>query len=251
MKRFAFLLFLCLAVSAQAQTAFNPNFAWNTVRAEWGMQTMMDSDHAGSAGEWNVLTLSYTRRIGTRWGVRGGVQYAPEHCGIQDFAGLPLAAVWRSRTYGFDETLPNMAVRSMEDIVRDGATGQADRIGGDLLLNALLTVFRRAEGFVGITPGYLFGDGHTGRLTSSDRYGDDGIRLNRRFYATADAGFTISIPVWRLSLDVTPAFHYLITGNVSDYFQAIDPLTDRPVGAPVTKTPHWLFSLNLGASILF
>jgi hypothetical protein len=149
----------------------------------------------------------------------------------------------------------------VEDVVWDGITGQgSDQMARDVVANFLFIVFRRFEGFVGVTPGYVFGNHSTpgttlygasdGEQTVSAIY-EEGIRLNRRFTLTADAGLTLSVPLWRFSLDVTPAFHYLITNNFSEYRQEFDPRPAQPVGSTSFKSVPWQFTLSLGLSYLF
>ncbi len=244
---------LATLLSAQENTRFNPDRTWNTLRAEFGFLTPMDAE--STSGDM-LLSLSYTRRFAGHWGWRTGFQYAPEFISIQDHVGLPVAIVFRSGTIGFKDSLRSAAIGTATDIAWGGLTGAgSEEIAHDALSSFLFFLFRRFEGFAGVTPGYLIGNGHIGRTSSYSASGstpyDEGVLLNSRFTLTADAGLTLSIPIWRFSLDVTPAFHYLLTKNCSEYRQAIDPLTDLPVGQPSTKPVRWLFSLTGGVSFLF
>jgi hypothetical protein len=261
MRRFlpaAALFLVTLSAFAQQKPRFNPDLTWNTLRAEYGILIPFETSVADQS---TFLSLTYTHRFSRHWGWRAGAQYAPEHTDIRNYVGVPLAAVFRSGTYGFRERTQDAVVNSVEDVVWDGITGQgSDQMARDVVANFLFIVFRRFEGFVGVTPGYVFGNHSTpgttlygasdGEQTVSAIY-EEGIRLNRRFTLTADAGLTLSVPLWRFSLDVTPAFHYLITNNFSEYRQEFDPRPAQPVGSTSFKSVPWQFTLSLGLSYLF
>lgn len=249
----AAFLGMAALVSAQETTRFNPDRTWNTVRAEFGFLTPIDAEFTSGDA---LLSLSYTRRFAGHWGWRTGFQYAPEFISIQDHVGVPVAIVFRSGTVGFKDSLRSAAMGSATDIVWGGLRGaDSGEIAHDALSSFLFFLFRRFEGFAGVTPGYLIGNESIGRAsyqTASEKtIYDEGVLLNNRFTLTADAGLTLSIPIWRFSLDVTPAIHYLLTNNCSEYRQAIDPLTDLPVGQPSVKPVRWQFSLTGGISFLF
>lgn len=261
MRRFilAATLFLAtLIASAQQKPRFNPDHTYNTLRAEYGILIPFETTVADQS---TFFSLTYTHRFSRHWGWRAGAQYAPEHTDVHNYLGLPIAAVFRSGTYSFRERTRDAVIFSAGDVVWDGITRQgSDQMARDVVANFLFLVFRRFEGFVGVTPGYVFGGvpaSETNLYGASD--GDrivsavyeEGIRLNRRFTLTADAGATLSIPLWRFSLDVTPAFHYLVTRNFSEYRQEFDPPTSQPVGSPSFHSVPWQFTLSLGLSYLF
>lgn len=259
MRRLTVLLaaLAAAAVSANAQEKprFNPDLSWNAVRAEYGYWTPMDSRM--SSGD-AFLSLNYTRRYSRHWGWRVGLMYQTENTSVQDGIGLPVAAVLRSGTESWGETMARGAESAASQLVHDAWMDyDVKESFGRGIGVFLLSIFRRAEVFAGVTPGYVFGDGSIGRRLEGysmdgTRYeSDEGILLNQRFMLTADAGFNLSIPIWRFSLDLSPAFHYLVTNNFSEFQQSIDPLTDRPVGAPSEKPVHWYFSISGGISWLF
>ena len=252
----------CLAASLSSaqeiKPRFNPDHTFNTLRAEYGVLIPFETTVADQS---TFCSLTYTHRFSRHWGWRAGAQYAPEHTDVPDYVGVPLAAVYRSGTYSFRERTQHAVVHSMEDVAWDGITRQgSDQMARDVAANFLFIVFRRFEGFAGVTPGYVFGDAPG---TEANLYGasdgerivssvyEEGIRLNRRFTLTADAGVTLSIPLWRFSLDVTQAFHYLITRNFSEVRQEFDPRTAQPVGSPSIQSVPWQFTLSLGLSYLF
>lgn len=232
-------------LSAQEKPRFNADQACNTLRAELGILTP-DSPDA-------MFSLSYTRRFSGHWGWRTGFQYASEMASVQDHFGLPVAIVYRSGTYDFDASMQYAARGTASQVIWDGLHGRSAKdISSHALRNFLCFLFRRAEGFAGLTPGYVFGEGTVGRMTT--QYGEireEGIRVDSRFTLSADAGCTLSIPVWRFSLDLTPAVHYLVTNNFCEYHQQIDPEDGSPIGSPVLKPLRWQFSIDFGLSFLF
>lgn len=207
------------------------------------------------------LALDYTHRYSGHWCWRVGALYQAENTSVQDCIGFPVAAVYRTGTQGFKESLRSTAESSAAQVVWDGTVGYGpDKMSRDVLVGFLAVLLRRAEGFVGLTPGYIFGNGSVTRRTEmlwagdgplAKSYQDAGVQLTRRFTLTADAGLTLSIPVWRFSLDITPSFHYLFTNNFTEYRQDIDPLTERPVGSPSLRPVRWHFSISGGLSWLF
>lgn len=253
-------IFLWLAVSIltaslssaqEIKPRFNPDLTYNTLRAEYGMLIPISPGNPVKSGE--LLSLSYTRRFSRHWGWRTGIQYATDYETFADHFGIPVSVVFRSGTYGFKESVQTAVNSTASGIVWDGLTGyDSGDIASRALGNFLFFLFRRGEGFAGVTPGYLFGDEKTGWLSYSSGIDHQaGLLLNSRFTLTADAGFTLSIPIWRFSLDISPAFHYLVTNNFSEYHQAIDPQTGNPVGQPSLKPLRWQFSLGFGLSYLF
>ena len=254
MRRFtlaATLFLVTLIASAQQKPRFNPDLTWNTLRAEYGLLLPMEDSHMVSSD--SFLSLTYTRRFSRHWGWRTGIQYDTEMMSVEDHVGMPVAAVFRTRTYGFGESVPRAAAGAASTAFHEKTMGYGSgEVAENAVFNFLFFLFRRAEGYVGVTPGYVFGHDNVYRHGAGGRSPyDEGIRLNRRFTLTADAGFTISIPVWRFSLDLTPSIHYLMTGNFSEYHQDFDPLTDLPVGQPSLKPLRWQGSIGFGLSYLF
>lgn len=249
------LLLTLLPASAQRKEPFNPDITWNTVRTAFGVRIPMGSDLAPD-GE--AFSLSYTRRFANHWGWRTGFEFMPENTSVSNGFGLPVSIVYRTSTVGFKQGVKTALVDSAADVVWDGVMGYgAEQMKRDVVANFLFILFRRAEFFAGLTPGYLFGESSfAGKVYGAT----DGtqttaclqtIQLNRRLSLSADAGATLSIPIWRFSLDITPAFHYLVTNNFSEYHQSIDPETGAPLGSPVLKPLRWQFSLDFGLSFLF
>ena len=248
-------LFTALSVSAQEKPRFNPDMTWNTLRAEYGVRIPMGSDLAPDG---QALSLSYMHRFANHWAWRTGFEFLPENTSVTDCVGLPVSIVYRTHTYGFETGVRQAMFNSAADVVWDGVMGYGpEQMQRDVVANFLFILFRRAEFFAGLTPGYIFGEGtFPGSVygivdgTRASSYLQT-IQLNRRFSLTADAGATLSIPLWRFSLDITPAVHYLVTDNFSEYHQEIDSATGAVIGSPVHKSLRWQFSIGFGLSYLF
>lgn len=210
------LSFACIALSissvdAQEKPGFDPDSAWNTIRAEYGALIPVGTTPNQRFG---LCSVSYTRRYSGRWGWRTGLQYASLEAPFGKYFGLPLSAVYRFSTQSFDGRVQKAWDDSLDDLAWNGGGDVPDQKKGqmrnDVATNFLSVFLRRTEIFAGITPGYL---------------------QENRFTFAADAGVTLSIPLWRFSLDITPAVHYVISEDL----------------VPV----HWVCTLSGGVSFLF
>lgn len=211
---FSFIALSISSIKAQEKKEFNADLARNTLRAEYGALIPANFDSNKSFG---LLSLSYTRRYSGRWGWRTGLQYAQLDAPVNQYVGLPFSAVYRFTTSSFDGRIRKAWNDSMDDLTWNGNGDvpdyEKDRMRNDVVSNWFSVLFRRTELYAGLTPGYLLGD------------------ISHPFTCAADAGVTLSIPVGRFSLDVTPAAHYLFTKNV----------------LPV----RWVFTVSGGLSFLF
>jgi hypothetical protein len=211
----AFVLMLVFSAAAQEKPVFDPDYAWNTIRAEYGALIPAGSVPNRSFG---VLLLSYTRRFSGRWGWRTGAQYASLGAPADQYVGLPFSVVYRLFTAPYGGRGRKAWVDSMDDASWHGGGDvpayERQRMRNDVTANVLNIFLRRTEFFSGVTPGYL-----------------PGLEPDHRFSLAADAGMTLSIPLGRFSLDITPAAHYLITDNFGG--------------------PRWLYSISGGLSFLF
>ena len=210
-----FILLISNTLVAQEKPEFDPDYAWNTIRAEYGALIPVGSVPNKSFG---VLSLSYTRRFSGRWGWRTGVQYASLEVPANQYFGLPFSAVYRLFTAPYGGRGKKAWVNSLDDMTWNGGGDvpayEKRRMRNDVAANVLNVFLRRTEFFAGVTPGYL-----------------PGLEADHRFSLAADAGMTLSIPLWRFSLDITPAAHYLITDNFGGH--------------------RWLYSISGGLSFLF
>ena len=255
----AFLFLITFPAAAQVRPGYDPDRTMNTIRAEYGALIPVGTIPNRSAG---LFTLSYTRYYSGHWGWRGGIQYASLNAPADSYAGLPLAVVYRFSTKSFDGRLQKAMDDSLDDLSWNGGGDvpeyERQRMRNAVVDNILNIFLRRTEFYAGITPGYLFGSQPDKMKTYSmaDSSGASGkvqagLLLDNRFTFAADAGITLSIPIRRFSLDITPAAHYLFTDNVSERRQVLDSKNGAPVGEPTVKPIHWLFTLSGGLTFLF
>ena len=237
---FAVFCLSVLPLRAQVQAGYD--LPENSIRVEYGILTPMGTI---SNTNYKFTLLSFTHRFSGNRGFRTGVQYGPENTGVRTYVGMPLAFLYRVQTSSY-EGLFDDNVR-YDETWSDSKTREER---ANAFSNFLLLIFQRAEAFAGVTPGYLFGSA-TGATAVHGMATSDGksqlvttsILLNDRFTLSADAGVTLSIPIWRLNLYVTPAFHYLFTDNFREYRQSATVTETKPI--------RWQASLSGGISFLF
>lgn len=244
--------------AAQVKPDFDPDYAWNTIRAEYGALIPAGTVSNKSLG---LMSLSYTRRYSGRWGWRTGVQYASLDAPVDYYIGLPLSAVYRFRTKSFDGRVQRALDHIGDDLSwnygGDPPDYEKQRMRHSVVDNLFNIFLRRSEFFAGITPGYLLGERacipSIYGMTTSDGpiWMETGFQLDNRFSFTVDAGATLSIPLWRFSLDISPTVHYLFTNNINENRQSIDPKNNTPIGQPTVKPIRWLFTISGGLSFLF
>ncbi|MBR1510583.1 MAG: hypothetical protein IJ623_08040 [Bacteroidales bacterium] len=215
MKRkviFAAISALMLSITAMGQTQMAPvkfkqEYSTRDIRADYGY--LIDID--GNSG-YPVLQVHYTQNFYGPLAFRAGAQMTPGS-GVQQL-GLPIALAYRPGIRSWGTSIAWAAEQSVYDSVWRGAYGNPESIGGSILTNFLLALFRRTEYFVGLTPAF-----------SMEGY----------FAATADVGFVLSIPIWRLGLNITPAYHHVLTPG---YFNSSDNAGS-------------IFTITAGISFLF
>ena len=203
------------ALRAQVQQVkFNPTYSIQDIRAEYG-RIFQSAGYNWSAP---YMQVAFTRQF---WGplaykLGGQLILGREDMdGFNYMFGVPVALAYRPGSRSFASSVSSAAGMSIFDAVWYGMVGRPENIGRSILLNFVMALFRRSEYFVGLTPGYYPG-GH--------------------FVLTADAGLTLSIPIWRLGLNITPTYHY-----------AIKPFTFEENDTPIRS----LFSITGGITYLF
>lgn len=213
------LLACVLPARAQQTVRFNPDYSVQDVRAEYGIYGALDN----SGVTYQMVQGTYTRRF---WGPlawrAGALAYWK---GYDGFYGVPVGLSIRSRTYSMGEALTDAVVYSTMDAIDYRYFGRNyDSLGGAIIWNFLVALFRRSEFTLGLTPGMYTGYKHVG------------------FGLTADVGAVLAIPIWRLSLNLTPVLHYALVPN--KYTLLEDP--------PSTIKPTRLFlSATVGVEYMF
>lgn len=184
---------------AQQRERFNPDYALRDIRAEIGVMGAVKNDGVASG----VFQLSYSRLFWRRLAWKTGAVYVPNPGGYEHLAGVPVGIALRSFTVPVEDALGYAVGESVYDAVSDSVWGRTDMIGGHILSNFLLALFRRSEFFIGLTPGYYMGAPAVA----------DNVETFNRFALTGDLGFSLAIPIWRFSINITPAYHYSFIKN--------------------------------------
>lgn len=202
---------------AQERVRFNPDYAVHDIRLEYGYITSL-SNHAPAPGFWQLTSSRITwHRVA--W--QKGIQFVPRANGYDQFIGLPTGLAIRSRTVPFRESMAD----AVDDLLYDASWSLFWGDSGFFLWDIIMAFVRRAEPYIGLTPGYYVG----GRSLDSD------VTPRARFSLTADAGVVMSIPIWRFSLNITPTFHYAFINNY--YYDG--------------KATRWLLSVSGGIGFMF
>ena len=242
-KIVAIILVSFITFLAQAQK-INPESFTRELSGGVGFNTPFSDSNGADAVYW----MNYSHYLGRHTGVRFGAQFMPESMGVDGYVGLPVAMSFRT------------GMRQTSDAYVYGGVLALDLLDafiwddGDFFTNALavflLSLVNRAEFFVGLTPGYVYGSSH---LYQGYYYGADGNRYNETYgtrkahslYCSADAGINLSWRIWRFTLNMTPAVHYNVTGNYHMY--SVNEETVHPQDSPV----RWFFGMNFGLGFLF
>lgn len=197
----ALLVTGALTLHAQNETKpkFNPNYAMQSLSAEYGAIASFN----GGAMDSQFIQLTYTHKFWKRFSFRGGAMAVPGPGGFQFFAGAPLGVSFSTGTATFEEAAAYALQESIFDVVISASWGNYGSLSHNLLENLLFLLFRRLDFFVGVTPGYYFGE--PVNASNVTTYG--------RFSLWADAGMSLCIPIWRFTLNFSPVFHYAFINN--------------------------------------
>lgn len=201
MKRIVVIILLMVAgvlpAAAQKQV-FRAENSYRDYRLDVGLYGSIDNESVSSP----VFSLVYTENFWQGAAYKLGLQVAPGLMDYGSLVGVPVAIAWRPGVYPIEYSLLNAAEDSIYDTVWNGLYGRTDEIVSDIAMNFLLSMIRRVEFYAGLTPGLMLGP-------YSGVDGTSGSRLS----LTADAGVVMSLPVWHISLNLTPAYHYAIIPN--------------------------------------
>lgn len=181
--------------------------------------------------------LEYGRFDYNGLGGRVGIKYLSDDNGNLNVIGLPLQFAWRTKLTDhrkFGQRLNDV----IETAVNDSYNNRFN------LFNALASMLSwRLELNAGLTPGFATGDDYKTAITdNSHQTTFVGMRINHKFYLTADAGLRFTIRVWRFNLAFIPQYHYLITDN----FRSI---SNKPQLNNRKVTKH-ILSANFGISFM-
>ena len=215
----AFIVLSISSVAAQERNRFDREAGFIA-----GVMVPADKDFGAEV----TFGLTYEKFYINGLGIRTGLQYTPYTAKLDHTFGVPLAVAYR----------------------RDKKGSLAERASGSTLANILLSLNKGTEIFAGITPGYVAAK-KSGLHVSTDgnfkteRYTENGSPL----FLSLDAGMVYSYPIGRVSLNVNPAFHYVLT----DTYKVHTVTTDLIDGTTDTKDRviRWLFSICGGLSFSF
>ena len=206
-------------IQAQERNGFNREIGFTT-----GVMVPTDKDFGGDI----TFGLTYEKFYINGLGVRTGLQYTPFTAKLDHTFGVPVALAYRWSKKG----------------------NWAERASGSTLSNILLSLNKGTEIYAGITPGYGAAK-KSGLHVSTDehfkteRYTENGSPL----FLSLDAGMSYSYPIGRVSLNLNPAFHYVLT----DTYKVHTVKTDLVDGSTTAKDRciRWLFSICGGISFAF
>ena len=214
---FAVLLAASLPALAQKQP-FYPEDALREIQIEAGASKI-------NAG---FLQVNYTQLFYKRLAWRAGAQIAANSQGYEYLIGAPVAFVLRSEMGTTEEAIGN-AFTMATSPVYDPYTyreGDLERSLAQSVAGAILGfLIRRIDVYAGVTPGYYLGPASV----------EPELRPYGRFFLSADAGLSLSFPIWRFTLSATPSLHYALLG----------------VRSPNEGYNHFYFSMSFGLGYLF
>ena len=208
-----------IQIQAQEKKGFNREVGFVT-----GVMVPMDKDFSGDV----TFGLTYEKFYINGLGIRTGLQYTPYTAKLDHTFGVPVALAYRWSKKG----------------------NWAERASGSTLSNILLSLNKGTEIYAGITPGYVAAK-KSGLHVSTDehfkteRYTENGSPL----FLSLDAEMSYSYPIGRVSLNLNPAFHYVLT----DTYKVHTVKTDLVDGSTTAKDRciRWLFSICGGISFAF
>ena len=208
-----------IQIQAQERTGFNRETGFTA-----GVMVPMDKDFSGDV----TFGLTYEKFYINGLGIRTGLQYTPYTAKLDHTFGMPLALAYRWSKKGT----------------------WAERASGSTLTSILLSLNKGKELYAGITPGYVAAK-KSGLHVSTDsnfnteRYTENGSPL----FFSLDAGMVYNYLIGRVSLNVNPAFHYVLTDTyrvhtvTTDLIDGTTDIKDRVI--------RWLFSICGGISFAF
>ena len=243
MRKIAIVILLLVALPTAAQR-INPNAFGRELSAGIGGGGTFRNDFGADIAYWVNYSLYSSRHLGTRF----GVQYMPEYLGVEDFVAFPMAFSLRTGMRDPSDAMTYGALAAMD--LLDAFLWESDNIVVDMMAVFLLTLVSRAEVFVGLTPGYIFGGDairtHIYTGVDGNTYKEyAGVKKNGNLFCSADLGVNISWRIWRFTINLTPVARWNFTGNYHVYSAYED--TVHPQDTPI----NWLFGMNFGLGYLF
>lgn len=218
--------------NAQTQSPRNKEISFSA-----GYLDPFDKDFSGDVS-FNVL---YHRYYLNGLGVQTGLQYTPTIAKLDHTFGIPVAVTYRLFKKG--------------DLVEDGLRNakQSRQAGGSIkngLFNYLLGMNSETEFHVGLTPGYVAASQSGLRVSTDRQIKTERITENGSpFFLSLDGGMAFHYPIGRVSLNLNPAFHYVLTDTYKVHTVTTDMLSGQTQAND--RYVRWLFSVCGGLSFSF
>lgn len=203
-----------------------------------GVMVPMDKDFGGEV----TFGLTYEKFYINGLGIRTGLQYTPYTAKLDHTFGVPIALAYRWSKK--NDTWYEDGFRAARISAETGGSK------GNALGSFLLNLNRGTEFYEGITPGYVVAKESglhkwSDRHFKTERYTENGSPL----FLSLDAGMALNYPIGRVSLNLNPAIHYVLTNT----YKVHTVTTDLIDGSTSAKDRYirWLFSICGGISFAF
>lgn len=203
-----------------------------------GVMVPMDKDFGGEV----TFGLTYEKFYINGLGIRTGLQYTPYTAKLDHTFGVPIALAYRWSKK--NDTWYEDGFRAARISAETGGSK------GNALGSFLLNLNRGTEFYAGITPGYVVAKESglhewSDRRFKTERYTENGSPL----FLSLDAGMALNYPIGRVSLNLNPAIHYVLTNT----YKVHTVTTDLIDGSTSAKDRYirWLFSICGGISFAF
>ena len=249
MKRLSLLLALYLLCSVVVSAQDKPQY-FQEIRFGAGIRRPVRQTSGWGSSE--ILSLSYAHYNLSGIGIRTGVEFMPQNMDVDSYFGVPVALSFRTRAYGIKESLMIGLESAAYGAVRDAYYGHEPSVSS-VLGDFLLGLFNKMDFYVGLTPGYIAGTNDTRHISySGDWVNERKVEVQNRFSLTADAGFSMSVRIWRFNLGFVPAVHYYLTKNYLEVINSAPVVSDTGVSSSRTETPvRFQFSVQGAVSFSF
>ena len=182
----------------QVKFRFNPEYSMQDIRLEAGVF------YAIKEGTRNTVVRGYyTHQFWNQLAYRVGGQLLLGDLGSG--IGIPCGVALRPGVLSMKQSVAAAAEMAIFDSVWYGYHGAPEAIGHNVFMRFLMALFRRTEYHVGLTPTIF-----------ASQILEPGAHSRNSFLLTADAGFVLSIPIWRLCLNVSPTYHFALINTATD-----------------------------------
>lgn len=226
----------------------------------WMLPIVPSGSQASDCSNGTMFRVDYRHFFANRTGFGVGAQHVWNYMDVPGSIGMPVSFVCRTRLHDFGEQVGKGLRNAIdndpfedyersyppEDYNYSAARGFFSDVGV-----FLLSLVNRAEFNVGLTPGYIYGDGKVHRTSYSviaggDRFdwsGMKGTEVGSRFCLSADVGATLSYRIWHFCINLSPELHYIVTDSYRIYSKP-----DK--GIAETSPQKWQFSFMFSLDLM-